>query len=109
MRVTALLAAGAVVTGALTVTPAAAPPAQAAAFAPAAAATGSGLAPALRKQAPLAAPVVASRLAELGNAATGADLWSRSSVTERPIGSIPKVMTAYVVLSIPGVNPSRVI
>jgi D-alanyl-D-alanine carboxypeptidase (penicillin-binding protein 5/6) len=109
MRVTALLAAGAVVTGALTVTGTAAPPAHAAAFAPAAAATGAGLARALRKQAPLAAPVVASRLAELANAATGADLWSRSSVTERPIGSITKVMTAYVVLSTPGVNPSRVI
>ena len=36
--------------------------------------------------------------AELANAATGADLWSRSSVTERPMGSVTKVMTAYVVI-----------
>lgn len=36
--------------------------------------------------------------AELANAVTGADLWSRSSVTERPMGSITKVMTAYVVI-----------
>jgi serine-type D-Ala-D-Ala carboxypeptidase (penicillin-binding protein 5/6) len=36
--------------------------------------------------------------AELANAATGADLWSRSSVIERPMGSITKVMTAYVVI-----------
>ena len=57
-----------------------------------------------------AAPVgVRSRLAELANAATGADLWSRSSVTERPMGSITKVMTAYVVLTAPGLNLNRVI
>jgi D-alanyl-D-alanine carboxypeptidase (penicillin-binding protein 5/6) len=36
--------------------------------------------------------------AELANEATGEDLWSRSSVTERPMGSITKVMTAYVVI-----------
>ncbi|HEX8006256.1 MAG TPA: D-alanyl-D-alanine carboxypeptidase, partial [Trebonia sp.] len=36
--------------------------------------------------------------AELANAVSGADLWSRSSVTERPMGSITKVMTAYVVI-----------
>ena len=36
--------------------------------------------------------------AELENEATGQDLWSRSSVTERPMGSITKVMTAYVVI-----------
>lgn len=36
--------------------------------------------------------------AELANAVTGADLWSRSSVSERPMGSITKVMTAYVVI-----------
>jgi D-alanyl-D-alanine carboxypeptidase (penicillin-binding protein 5/6) len=57
-----------------------------------------------------AAPAgVRSRLAELANAATGADLWSRSSVTERPIGSIAKVMAAYVVLTTPGLNLNRVI
>jgi serine-type D-Ala-D-Ala carboxypeptidase (penicillin-binding protein 5/6) len=36
--------------------------------------------------------------AELADEATGKDLWSRSSVTERPMGSITKVMTAYVVI-----------
>jgi serine-type D-Ala-D-Ala carboxypeptidase (penicillin-binding protein 5/6) len=41
---------------------------------------------------------VRARYAELASAATGADLWSRSSVTERPMGSITKVMTAYVVI-----------
>jgi serine-type D-Ala-D-Ala carboxypeptidase (penicillin-binding protein 5/6) len=52
---------------------------------------------------------VSSRLAELANAATGADLWSRSSVTKRPIGSVTKVMTAYVVLETPGLRLNRVI
>jgi serine-type D-Ala-D-Ala carboxypeptidase (penicillin-binding protein 5/6) len=42
--------------------------------------------------------------AELENAATGADLWSRSSVSERPMGSITKVMTAYVVIEAGGLN-----
>jgi D-alanyl-D-alanine carboxypeptidase (penicillin-binding protein 5/6) len=57
-----------------------------------------------------AAPVgVQSRLAELADAATGADLWSRSSVTKRPMGSVTKVMTAYVVLTTPGLNLNRVI
>jgi serine-type D-Ala-D-Ala carboxypeptidase (penicillin-binding protein 5/6) len=57
-----------------------------------------------------AAPVgVRSRWAELANAATGADLWSRSSVLERPMGSVTKVMTAYVVLTAPGLNLKRVI
>jgi D-alanyl-D-alanine carboxypeptidase (penicillin-binding protein 5/6) len=57
-----------------------------------------------------AAPVgVRSHWAELTNAATGADLWSRSSVLERPMGSITKVMTAYVVLTTPGLSLNRVI
>ena len=42
--------------------------------------------------------------AELENAATDADLWSRSSVSERPMGSITKVMTAYVVIEAGGLN-----
>jgi D-alanyl-D-alanine carboxypeptidase (penicillin-binding protein 5/6) len=41
---------------------------------------------------------VRSRWAKLADEATGRDLWSRSSVTERPMGSITKVMTAYVVI-----------
>ena len=36
--------------------------------------------------------------AELENEATGQDLWSRASVTKRPMGSVTKVMTAYVVI-----------
>jgi len=42
--------------------------------------------------------------AELANEATGADLWSRSSVSEHPMGSITKVMTAYVVLEAGDLN-----
>jgi D-alanyl-D-alanine carboxypeptidase (penicillin-binding protein 5/6) len=41
---------------------------------------------------------VRAHWAELANEVTGQDLWSRSSVTERPMGSIAKVMTAYVVI-----------
>ncbi len=41
---------------------------------------------------------VRSRWAELASETTGRDLWSRSSVTERPMGSITKVMTAYLVI-----------
>jgi D-alanyl-D-alanine carboxypeptidase (penicillin-binding protein 5/6) len=45
------------------------------------------------------APVgVRAPWAELENEVTGKNLWSRSSVTERPMGSITKVMTAYVVI-----------
>jgi serine-type D-Ala-D-Ala carboxypeptidase (penicillin-binding protein 5/6) len=42
--------------------------------------------------------------AELANAVTGTDLWSRTSVTERPMGSITKVMTAYVVIEAGDLN-----
>jgi D-alanyl-D-alanine carboxypeptidase (penicillin-binding protein 5/6) len=76
----------------------------------AAAATTGALRPAAAVAAAASAPAgVASRMAELANAATGADLWSRSSVTERPIGSITKVMTAYVVLTAPGTSLNRVV
>jgi serine-type D-Ala-D-Ala carboxypeptidase (penicillin-binding protein 5/6) len=47
---------------------------------------------------------VAALGAELTNAATGADMWSRSSVTERPMGSITKVITAYLVIEAGGLN-----
>jgi len=47
---------------------------------------------------------VRSPWAELADMATGRDLWSRTSVTERPIGSITKVMTAYVVLEAGDLN-----
>ncbi len=56
-----------------------------------------------------APPGVRSRFAELADAATGANLWSRSSALERPMGSITKVMTAYVVLTTPGLSLNRVI
>jgi serine-type D-Ala-D-Ala carboxypeptidase (penicillin-binding protein 5/6) len=98
MRIAGGLAAGAVVAGMMLPGAVAAPAARAATRA----ATGeakAGSAPA----------GVGSRLAELANAATGADLWSRSSVVERPMGSITKVMTAYVVLTAPGLNLNRVI
>jgi serine-type D-Ala-D-Ala carboxypeptidase (penicillin-binding protein 5/6) len=77
-------------------------------------AAGGMVAPAARAAVPTAAGPAApagvrSRWAELANAANGADLWSRSSVLERPMGSITKVMTAYVVLTTPGLNLNRVI
>lgn len=98
MRIAGGLAAGAVVAGMMLPGAVAAPSARAATRV----ATGEARAG--------SAPVgVGSRLAELANAATGADLWSRSSVVERPMGSITKVMTAYVVLTAPGLNLNRVI
>jgi D-alanyl-D-alanine carboxypeptidase (penicillin-binding protein 5/6) len=42
--------------------------------------------------------------AELENAATGAVLWSRDAQVERPMGSITKVMTAYIVIEEGGLN-----
>jgi serine-type D-Ala-D-Ala carboxypeptidase (penicillin-binding protein 5/6) len=100
MRIAGRVAAGAVVAGMIVAGGVAAPAARAAT-------TGTGAATAVR---PASAPSgVWSRWAELANAATGADLWSRSSVQERPMGSITKVMTAYVVLSTPGLNLNRVI
>jgi serine-type D-Ala-D-Ala carboxypeptidase (penicillin-binding protein 5/6) len=42
--------------------------------------------------------------AELANELTGADLFSRSSVSEHPMGSITKVMTAYVVIEAGDLN-----
>ncbi len=41
---------------------------------------------------------VAAPWAELANAASGVILWSRASAVKRPMGSITKVMTAYVVI-----------
>jgi D-alanyl-D-alanine carboxypeptidase (penicillin-binding protein 5/6) len=58
-----------------------------------------------RAQASTKTPVgVRAPFAELANEATGADLWSRSSVTEHPMGSITKVMTAYVVIEAGDLN-----
>jgi D-alanyl-D-alanine carboxypeptidase (penicillin-binding protein 5/6) len=59
---------------------------------------------------PAAATTVATRLAasapsgihakgaEIANATTGAVLWTRAAATERPMGSITKVMTALLVI-----------
>ncbi|MDX6341058.1 MAG: hypothetical protein QOH87_1196 [Trebonia sp.] len=94
MRVAGGLAAGAVVAGFIVAGGVSAPAARAATGETRAAAAPAG---------------VRSRLAELANAATGADLWSRSSVLERPMGSVTKVMTAYVVLTTPGLSLNRVI
>jgi D-alanyl-D-alanine carboxypeptidase (penicillin-binding protein 5/6) len=100
MRIAGGVAAGAVLAGMIVAGGAAAPAARAAT-------TQAGAVTAAR---PASAPAgVRSRWAELANAATGADLWSRSSVLERPMGSVTKVMTAYVVLTTPGLNLKRVI
>jgi D-alanyl-D-alanine carboxypeptidase (penicillin-binding protein 5/6) len=95
------IAAGAVVASMMVAGGVAAPPAGAAVAA----------VPAVSKSVavPAAPAGVRSRWAELANAATGADLWSRSSAAERPMGSVAKVMTAYVVLTTPGVRLNRVI
>ena len=101
MRVAGRLAAVAVVAGMIVAGGATAPSARAAAGE-------KGTAPAAKAAA--SAPAgVRSHYAELANAATGANLWSRSSVLKRPMGSVTKVMTAYVVLATPGLNLKRVI
>jgi serine-type D-Ala-D-Ala carboxypeptidase (penicillin-binding protein 5/6) len=123
-RLAACAASAGIVAAGMTATAGPAPAAQAAVSSTPAAAstplvaravrpasTASVVAAAAAAAAAAASPPVGvqSRLAELAVAATGADLWSRSSVDERPIGSIAKVMTAYVVLTTPGLNLSRVI
>ena len=101
MRIAGRLAAGALVAGMIVAGGATAPAARAAV---------RTARPVSEDVAVPAAPAgVQSRWAELANAATGANLWSRSSVLERPMGSITKVMTAYVVLTTPGLNLNRVI
>jgi serine-type D-Ala-D-Ala carboxypeptidase (penicillin-binding protein 5/6) len=95
MRVPAGLLSGAAVTGLLAAgLTAAAPVASAAPAKTASAAKAAAAAPA----------GVRAPWAEVANAATGADLWSRSSVSERPMGSVTKVMTAYVVVEAGGLN-----
>jgi len=113
MRIAGRVAAGAVIAGMMVAGAAAAPAARAAVTeARTATAAPAGTAPAgtaTPAKAATAPSGVRSPWAELANAATGADLWSRSSVLERPMGSITKVMTAYVVLTTPGLNLNRVI
>lgn len=47
---------------------------------------------------------VQSPYAEVANAVTGADIWSQDSTAEVPMGSITKVMTAYVVIESGNLN-----
>lgn len=93
MRITGRLAASTVAAGMVAVMIlAAGPAARAATSGSAESATSAGSAKA-------AGPAgVRAPWAELENEATGQVLWSRSSATERPMGSITKVMTAYVVI-----------
>jgi D-alanyl-D-alanine carboxypeptidase (penicillin-binding protein 5/6) len=51
---------------------------------------------------------IAAKYADLADAATGAPLWTREPYAEVPMGSIAKVMTAYVVLQT-GADLDRVI
>ena len=90
MRITGRLAASTVAAGLVAVV--------ILAVGPAARAASFGRVPSARS-AKAAGPVgVRAPWAELENETTGQNLWSRSSVTERPMGSITKVMTAYVIL-----------
>src|SRR5215469_16795885 len=61
-------------------------------------ATGAGARAADAARAASGPAGIAAPWAELANAATGASMWSRSPGTERPMGSITKVMTATVVI-----------
>jgi D-alanyl-D-alanine carboxypeptidase (penicillin-binding protein 5/6) len=102
MRVPAGLLSGAAVTGLLAAGLTAAAPAASAATT---AKTLTTAKTATTARAAATAPAgVRAPWAELANAATGADLWSRSSVSERPMGSVTKVMTAYVVIEAGGLN-----
>jgi serine-type D-Ala-D-Ala carboxypeptidase (penicillin-binding protein 5/6) len=114
MRIASRLAACAAVAGIVVAGGTAAAPARAAVPAVRIPGTASVARPALL--APFAKPArapgpvgVRSPWAELAVASTGAVLWSRSSATTRPMGSITKVMTAYVVLQLPRLKLSRVI
>ncbi len=108
MRIAGRLAAGAVAAGLIVTATATAPAARAAAAGPATAGPAKPVtaAPAV-PAGPLA--VVHARAAEIAMAATGKTLWSRSSAVRRPMGSVTKVMTAYVVLTTRGLNLNRVI
>src|SRR5215472_6451641 len=56
-------------------------------------------------QATATAPAgVAAPWAVLANASTGKWLWSRATTAERPMGSITKVMTAYLVIEAGNLN-----
>jgi serine-type D-Ala-D-Ala carboxypeptidase (penicillin-binding protein 5/6) len=60
---------------------------------------------AARTAAPATGPAsVKAPYAEVANAATGADIWSRAPAVRVPMGSITKVMTAYVVIESGNLN-----
>src|SRR5260221_5553985 len=61
-------------------------------------AAGLATAPAARAAVSTGPTGVRAPSAKVADAATGADIWSRSSSTARPMGSITKVMTAYIVI-----------
>jgi D-alanyl-D-alanine carboxypeptidase (penicillin-binding protein 5/6) len=88
VRVTGLVAGAALVAGML------APSAQAASASPAATAASASSAPA----------GVGARSAAVQDVVTGRLLWSRALNTERPMASITKVMTAYLVLRAGNLN-----
>jgi serine-type D-Ala-D-Ala carboxypeptidase (penicillin-binding protein 5/6) len=96
MRIAVRLAACAVVAGLIV---AGAQPALAASPA-----TSTAVKPAARTAASTGPAGVRAPFAELIDAATGKNLWSRSSATEVPMGSITKVMTAYLVIKAGDLN-----
>jgi D-alanyl-D-alanine carboxypeptidase (penicillin-binding protein 5/6) len=83
VRVTGLVAGAALAAGALTAAPASAAPAAPAASASSVASSPAG---------------VGARSAAVQDVVTGKLLWSRGLNTERPMASITKVMTAYLVI-----------
>ena len=96
MRIAGRLAASTVAAGVVAMMIlTAAPAARAASLASVGGAAHAGSAASAKAARPVG---VRAPWAELADEATGQDLWSRSSVTERPMGSIAKVMTAYVVI-----------
>jgi D-alanyl-D-alanine carboxypeptidase (penicillin-binding protein 5/6) len=68
------------------------------------AAAGLATAPAARAAASTGPAGVHAPSAMIADAATGADIWSRSSNVARPMGSITKVMTAYIVIRAGGLG-----
>ncbi|MGD0555602.1 MAG: D-alanyl-D-alanine carboxypeptidase [Streptosporangiaceae bacterium] len=62
---------------------------------------GFGVTPASAASAPSG---IAAHGAEVASATSGSVLWSRAANTERPIGSIAKVMTAYLVIEAGDLN-----
>jgi D-alanyl-D-alanine carboxypeptidase (penicillin-binding protein 5/6) len=101
VRVTGLVAGAALAAGALTAAPASAAPAAPAASASSAApaASASSTAPAASASGVAAGPAgVGARSAAVQDVVTGKLLWSRDLNAERPMASITKVMTAYLVI-----------